>query len=125
MLQTALEETVVVHSPGPSLGLFWGVLAIQANILAPGPREAACGWQASTSVLWFFLFIQVLGVQGIVPLRTQRIQAELSRGRNSMSWAELAKEYLKSLNGISQPPSLPTWVKFKGPEEEGVGQIQP
>lgn len=81
MLQTALKETVVVHSPGPSLSLFRGALAIQANILAPGPREAACGWQTSASFPWFFLSVQILGAQGMVPLCTQWIQAELSRGQ--------------------------------------------
>lgn len=91
MLQTALEETVVVHSPSPSLSLFWGVLAIQANILAPGPREAAGGWQASTSVLWFFLSIQVLGAQGIVPLRIQWIQAELNRGQKQYVLGRIGK----------------------------------
>lgn len=25
-----------------------------------------------------------------------------------------------ALKGINLPPSLPTWLKFKGPEEEGV-----
>lgn len=120
LLQTALKETIVVQSPGPSLSLFWGALAVQANILAPGPREAACGWQGSASFPWSFLSIQVLGAQGTVPLRTQWILAELSRGRNGTSWAGLAREHLKSLNGINPLPSLPTWLPFKGPEEGGV-----
>lgn len=84
LLQTALQEAVVVDSPGPRLGPLRGAFAVQAHILAPGAREAADGRQARALSLWALLSIQVLGAQGAVPLRTQWIQGKLE-GR----WAEV------------------------------------
>lgn len=77
LLQTALQEAVVVGSPGPGLSPLRGALAVQAHILAPGAREAADGGQARAPSPWALLSIQVLGSQGAVPLGTQWIQREL------------------------------------------------
>ena len=46
LLQTALQETVVVDSPGPGLRPLGGALAVQGHVMAPGTMEAAWGWQA-------------------------------------------------------------------------------
>lgn len=77
LLQTALQETVVVDSPGPGLRPLGGALAVQGHVMAPGTMEAAWGWQARAPTPWALLFIQVLGVQGGVTLGTQRIQGQL------------------------------------------------
>lgn len=77
MLQTALQEAVVVDGPGPGLCPLRGALAVQAHVVAPGTREAAGGRQARAPAPRALLFLQVLGAQGAVPLRTQCIQGEL------------------------------------------------
>jgi hypothetical protein len=56
LLQTALQETVIVDSPGLRLSPLRGALAVQAYILPPGAREAACGWQARVPSPWALLF---------------------------------------------------------------------
>lgn len=76
LLQTALQEAVVVDSPGPGLGPLRGSLAVQAHVLAPGAREAACGRQARAPSPGA-LILQVLGAQWAIPLRTRWIQGEL------------------------------------------------
>lgn len=72
LLQTALQEAVVVQSPGPCLGALGGTLAVQAHVVAPGAREAAGGRQAGALSPHTLLFLQVLG-----PLGSQWIQVEL------------------------------------------------
>lgn len=124
LLQTALQEAVVVDSPGPGLGPFRGALAVQAHVLAPGAREAACGRQARAPSPWALLFLQVLGAQGAVPLGTQWIQGEL-RGQKWWVLGRVGKGHMKSPKGVasplSQPGSCSGHILSKGAGEEGVG----
>lgn len=85
LLQAALQEAVVVGSPGPGLCPFRGGLAVQAHVEAPGAREVVWGWQARASSPWALLVFQALGAQGAVPLGTQLIRGELG-GRGRKWW---------------------------------------
>lgn len=80
LLQAALQEAVVVGSPGPDLCPFGGALAVQAHVQAPGAREVVWGRQARASSPWALLVFQALGAQGAVPLGTQLIGGELGGG---------------------------------------------
>lgn len=102
MLQTALQEAIVVHSPGLGLRPLRGALAVQAHVVAPGAREAAWGRQARAPSPRALLFLQVLGAQGAVPLGTQWIQVDL-RGQKWWVSGRVGKEHIKSPTGVSPP----------------------
>lgn len=90
LLQAALQEAIIVDSPGPSLGPLRGALTIQAHVLVPGAREAAGGRQAEAPSPRALLFLWLLGAQMVVPLVTQRIIAEL-RGQREWVLASVAR----------------------------------
>lgn len=100
LLQAALQEAVVVGSPGPGLCPLGGALAVQAHVEAPGAREVVWGWQARASSPWALLVLQALGAQEAVPLGTQLIRGELEGGEGHEKWWVLggvSKGRIKSL----------------------------
>lgn len=101
LLQTALQEAVVVDSPGPGLRPLRGALAVQAHVQAPGAREVAWGRQARACYPWALLFLQVLGAQGAVPLEAQRVQGELGWGAKWWVSGRVGKGHIKSPKGVS------------------------